>query len=625
MASAEETESGGRTGYDDLAGYDAMPAHGAGSGVPEEDAGPATLWTGGAPAVLQRVGIDVVDGRVRLEVDADRPVEPRLMFLPLPDRLVVDVPDAVLGAGWSTMPGDGDIVVQVRASATPDGGVRLVADLTGPTGYRLERPERGQGFVVVMNHQLDVLSAAPTANGGLAIEMAATGPLRYRVFPLREPNRIVVDLTGASVPGAKEMPLAEPFASSLRVSQYEQDVVRAVVELPGTPAASLFAARFAGGVEGVAQPGTDGMFTLVLHPLTGVAVQRQEPLPGSLAALGARWPSSSRAGPSSSSSKGTRRLTPHVRRFREPERLVVDLPGFSLDRSLGLTAELPPGSVIGTVRAGQAEPAVSRIVVETSGIVEHYMILSPDGLRAVLALRRSQLGGRTVVVDPGHGGRDPGAIGYSGTYEKDVTLAIGLKVAELLEQAGATVVMTRHEDVFVELANRSALANAVGADAFVSIHADAIGFGRIAAGTSTFYFPERGSTPDTSINQRYARSLQQELVRELGLNDRGVHQRAFHVVRNTEMPSALVEVGFIDNPDEEKLLVDPEFQARAAAAVVHGILRFFAEQDETAPPAARLEWQKTSEQAVLSFLQGGELPGDAVALVPMAVLSALRE
>ena len=121
-----------------------------------------------------------------------------------------------------------------------------------------------------------------------------------------------------------------------------------------------------------------------------------------------------------------------MRRFREPERLVVDLPGFSLDRSLGLTAELPPGSVIGTVRAGQAEPAVSRIVVETSGIVEHYMILSPDGLRAVLALRRSQLGGRTVVVDPGHGGRDPGAIGYSGTYEKDVTLAIGLKVAELL-------------------------------------------------------------------------------------------------------------------------------------------------------------------------------------------------
>ena len=143
--------------------------------MPEEDAGPATLWTGGAPpAVLQRVGIDVVDGRVRLEVDADRPVEPRLMFLPLPDRLVVDVPDAVLGTGWSTMPGDGDIVVQVRASATPDGGVRLVADLTGPTGYRLERPERGQGFVVVMNHQLDVLSAAPTANGGLAIEMAAT-------------------------------------------------------------------------------------------------------------------------------------------------------------------------------------------------------------------------------------------------------------------------------------------------------------------------------------------------------------------------------------------------------------------------------------------------------------------
>ena len=68
----------------------------------------------------------------------------------------------------------------------------------------------------------------------------------------------MVDLTGASVPGAKEMPLAEPFASSLRVSQYEQDVVRAVVELSGTPAASLFAARFAGGVEGVASRARTG-------------------------------------------------------------------------------------------------------------------------------------------------------------------------------------------------------------------------------------------------------------------------------------------------------------------------------------------------------------------------------
>src|SRR5690606_16874301 len=125
----------------------------------------------------------------------------------------------------------------------------------------------------------------------------------------------------------------------------------------------------------------------------------------------------------------------------------------------------------------------------------------------------------------------------------------------LLQQAGATVVMTRHEDVFVELANRSALANAVGADAFVSIHADAIGFGRIAGGTSTFYFPEGGGSSGPSVNQRYAASLQGELLRELGLADRGVHQRAFHVVRNTTMPSALVEVGFIDNPDEEKLLV----------------------------------------------------------------------
>lgn len=627
-----QTLPGYRLGTD-VRGLEAFLPRGFGPGVigrdefgdePPRLPGIATVRRPGSPAVLQQVGISLVNGRVRLEVGADRAVEPRVMFLPNPERLVVDVPNAVLATGWRTMEGDGKIVAQVRASATEDGGVRLVADLTGPTGYKLRPPERGSGFIVEMNHQLNVVSVEPTDNGGLALHMTATGRLDYKVFPLREPDRIVIDVAGASVAGPREMALDQPFASSVRISQYEHDVVRAVVELKDGEAATRFSSRLVGGVEGTAEPGVQGRFSLVIHPSTGVSVQRQQLPAPTLAGVGT-VAVFRQGGTEFVLIEADAPLSPKVRRFREPERLVLDLPGVALDRSLGLTATLPADSVVRTVRAGQVEPTVSRIVVETARVVEHHLFVSPDGLRAVLALRGSHLGGRTVVVDPGHGGRDPGAIGYSGTYEKDVTLAIGLEVARLLQQAGATVVMTRHEDVFVELANRSALANAVGADAFVSIHADAIGFGRIAGGTSTFYFPEGGGSSGPSVNQRYAASLQGELLRELGLADRGVHQRAFHVVRNTTMPSALVEVGFIDNPDEEKLLVDPEFQARAAAAIVHGILRFFAEQDDLAVPTAREQWKLASEQAVRGFLRSGEVPGGAIALVPMAVFSALPE
>lgn len=575
-----------------------------------------------APAVLHHVSLGIVNGRVQIDVGADKDVEPHVMFLPNPARLVIDIPAAVLATGWQSLTGDGHIVEQIRASATEDGGVRLVADLTGPTGYRLQSADHGRGFTVRLNHQLRELAVEPTDAGGITMHVSTTGRLEYSVFVLREPTRIVVDLLGATVEGAREIPLTSPFASSVRVSQYDQDVVRTVVELKGSAGAALFSSRLAEAVRGEAYPGSDGTFSLSLNPLSGVAVERHEPEPvlGNVRSVAVMHYD----GTDFVLIEASAPLEPEVRRFREPERLVMDLPGLQLERSLGLTTSLPGHGAVATVRAGQAEPTVSRIVVETGGIVEHHLLLSPDRLRAVLALRRSQLGGRTIVVDPGHGGRDPGAIGYSGTYEKDVTLSIGLQVAGLLEQAGATVVLTRHEDVFVELANRSALANAVGADAFVSIHADAIGFGRIASGTSTFFYPENGNA-DTSVNRRYAQSLQAEVLSRLGLNDRGVHQRSFHVVRNTDMPSALVEVGFIDNPDEEKLLLDPDFQARAAAGIVHGILRFFAEEEQLAVPDARQQWQLASEHAVSGFLDAGDLPDDAIALVPTAVLTALPE
>lgn len=549
-------------------------------------------------------------GHVQIEVHTDRAATANVMFLPTPARLVIDIDDAVTGTAWQALPGDGTIVEQVRAAATEQGGVRIVADLTAPTGYTLLPAETFTGFVVQLNNQLQLMEAVATDNGGVALHMYASGPLHYRTFHLREPERLVIDLFGVSVAGAEQLALPGQFATTFRLSQFEQNTVRGVFVLQEGVSAPII------DEDGRVEPGADGLVQLAFDSDGVTAVT---PPPAAAPANGLDFVGFVRDEDLEFILlRAAEPLDVHVLRFDGPDRIVLDLPGTEVERSLGLITET--SGIVKAVRAGQADATSGRVVAETNGVAEHHLLLSRDRTRAVLGLRASGLGGRTVVVDAGHGGRDPGAIGHSGTYEKDVTLAIALQVADLLERAGANVVLTRDRDVFLELSERAQLANELGADAFVSIHADAIGFGRIATGTSTFYHPENGNRPQTSVNRLYAQALQSELLKASGLPDRGIHEREFHVVLNTKMPSALVEVGFIDNPDEEKLLINPRFQARAAAGIVDGIGRFFAER-AAATPAGMQQWQARTEQVTSAWLHNGVLPAGVTMLEPTSLLA----
>ncbi|MBE0467087.1 MAG: N-acetylmuramoyl-L-alanine amidase, partial [Candidatus Desulforudis sp.] len=183
---------------------------------------------------------------------------------------------------------------------------------------------------------------------------------------------------------------------------------------------------------------------------------------------------------------------------------------------------------------------------------------------------------RIVVIDPGHGGQDPGAIGPSGLREKDVNLAIALEVARLLRQEGVQVILTRTTDRSVELEARAQMANETGADIFVSIHANA-NVNRSKHGTSTHYwlYPDVMTPGQMAARGMLARALHDVLILELGRNDLGLFQDRFLVLRATNMASVLVEVAFISNVEEEKLLADRDFQNRAAKAIVEGIRNYF--------------------------------------------------
>ncbi|SNB45556.1 N-acetylmuramoyl-L-alanine amidase [Geobacter sp. DSM 9736] len=212
---------------------------------------------------------------------------------------------------------------------------------------------------------------------------------------------------------------------------------------------------------------------------------------------------------------------------------------------------------------------------------------------------------RRIVVDPGHGGHDPGAVGPHGVREKDVVLQISLKLAKKLrEELGLDVVMTRSTDVFLELQERTAIANQVGADLFVSVHANAA-FNRTSSGIETYYLnlaktekaaqlaaKENGTSLEKvsllqavlfdlmanyKINDsaHLAEEVQKALHRKVNaqytVKNLGVKQGPFYVLVGATMPSILVETAFLSNEKEEERLTDDGYQERTAEGILEGI------------------------------------------------------
>lgn len=181
--------------------------------------------------------------------------------------------------------------------------------------------------------------------------------------------------------------------------------------------------------------------------------------------------------------------------------------------------------------------------------------------------------GIRVCLDAGHGGYDPGAIGPTGVREKDVTLAITLKLGRILKQNGIDVVYTRTSDIVSwpsnetkDLQKRCDIANNANVQYFVAIHANSASISE-AKGTEVYYSPG-------SINgEKLAKSIQDEVVKATELYNRGVKTANFYVLRNTNAPAALVETGFISNTTEENLLKSDAFQEKMAQAIAKGILR----------------------------------------------------
>ncbi len=184
------------------------------------------------------------------------------------------------------------------------------------------------------------------------------------------------------------------------------------------------------------------------------------------------------------------------------------------------------------------------------------------------------LRGATIVVDAGHGGKDPGAWKGKGVVsrlpEKTIVLDIARKLSRLLADRGANVVMTRTTDVDVTKDHRAALAERSHADLFVSIHANSIPKKPSASGAEVYMYTQASDQSQKAAHRMIA------AFKRAGIHDRGIQRRNFHVLREHSRPAMLIECGFLSNTSDSRKLNSDSYRSRLAAAIADGIGDYFA-------------------------------------------------
>ncbi len=263
-----------------------------------------------------------------------------------------------------------------------------------------------------------------------------------------------------------------------------------------------------------------------------------------------------------------------------------------VNRTDSLTLELTfPGSPkLSVPSAALSSPSISSVTTSptNNGTILSLHLTHPvlsevfnqrDGVTITLRERPTGTGslvGKLVVIDPGHGGHDRGA--HTGDVnEKDLTLPIATKVARDFEAAGATVILTRSDDTFIPLLDRSGISNSHHADLFISCHINSTGGAPTQSGTITFYHK------NNQVGMYLAQCIQREIAQVNGLPDLGIwsdtkiYGSGFSVLRNTSAPCVLIEMGFINQTKDRNRMLTSDFQDSVAAAVVRGARTFFVE------------------------------------------------
>lgn len=341
---------------------------------------------------------------------------------------------------------------------------------------------------------------------GVQVRVRASAPIRPRWLTLKNPARIVLDFDGAQWTAELPVPEGAGSVQRLRVGYPVPGTARLVLEVDGAPVR-----------------------------LMSVRVQESEVL--------------ATVGPGPEARVATISPADEARLIRAIRRRSQDAMTRLPDRHLQDGAPLD-GSTPNPLQP--PAPVLTR----------------PRALDPLNPAAGTNLAGRVICVDAGHGGKSAGARGLH-NLEKDLCLKMSLELRRALQARGATVIMPRESDVYVSLDERCAFANNASAEIFISIHCNSMPRRNTQSGSETYW-----RTPQSL---RLAQSLHPRLVEAVKGRDGGIRNQSFAVIRETLMPSVLLEVAYINNSRDELLLADGDFHANLAESVAEGVVVYFSE------------------------------------------------
>lgn len=360
-------------------------------------------------------------------------------------------------------------------------------------------------------------------------------------------QRVVIDLPDTRW---RQPQTQQDFGTTqVRIAQYQPDVARLVVAVPE-----------------VVSP---AQVRLEPQGAQGWTVVWGVPVPASAILQSAQWQGSGillrLSGPE---------VVGWVRRSKDRQWLYIDLPNTAVSSSFQnqtrpYNLRVEPGS-LGSLRLA-VEVKTSdpdwQLRPTPQGLLLTRPTPAPSTARTASPASRPASKTRyTVLIDPGHGGSDPGAIGRGGIREKEIVLDISRRVARLLSAQGVRAVLSRTQDVTLDLEPRVALAERVNATLLVSIHANALSLSRPEVnGLETYYYQN---------GQWLARSIHKNVLQTTNSPDRGVRQARFYVLRRSSMRATLVEVGYVTGAQDAPRLASSSYRQQVAQGIAQGILRY---------------------------------------------------
>jgi len=467
------------------------------------------------------------------------------------------------------------------------------------------------------------------------VTLESDTPLSAKHFMMANPNRLVIDIEGLQLSSqlrelVRKVKADDPYIAGVRAGQYTASVVRLVIDLKQGSKPQVFTLQPVAAYQHrmvfdlYPTQEADPASTLATAPTAAASSTAPTTAPATATPASANAnPGASSAKPAASAPAGTDKRSDNAADAMNDALgdFIGDLRRKPLDKAGDKAAVAKAAGKVEPKTDAKADAktdAKPDTKVTDAAVAQRAAAADADEAELRSGARRLVI----VAIDPGHGGEDPGAVGPSGLFEKDVVLSVAFKMRERINATpGMRALLTRDADYFVPLHERVRKARRVEADLFISIHADAF-MNPQARGASVFALSEGGATSaaarwmankenssdlvggvnikakdaqvmrtlldmSTTAQIKDSIKLGRVVLGHLGkvgkLHKAQVEQAGFAVLKAPDIPSILVETGFISNPEEESKLKDEGYQSELADALMSGISRYFAKN----PPLAR--------------------------------------